>query len=229
MLTIVSRSPGHLAGRNQRVGAILDDSDFYPFGVERPVVSSSGDTSNLASKERDTESNLDNFGARYMSSSMGRFMSVDPIMLKRNRVENPQRLNLYDYDVNDPLRFVDPDGRDPLDYVKGIGQGLNNFVNHAYFTIVAAAKDPLTPVHGLVNAVSIALTAYGTAQGRSALVSQFKALSTQEKTAVVTEALAAGGVGGVAKVQASGRCGNWIVQRCARGPWRSAVSSEYCQ
>ena len=29
-------------------------------------------------KERDTESNLDNFGARYFSSSQGRFISPDP-------------------------------------------------------------------------------------------------------------------------------------------------------
>jgi RHS repeat-associated protein len=30
-------------------------------------------------KERDTESGLDNFGARYNASSLGRFMSPDPV------------------------------------------------------------------------------------------------------------------------------------------------------
>jgi hypothetical protein len=34
--------------------------------------------SRCTAKERDTESGLDNFGARYDSSSMGRFMSVLP-------------------------------------------------------------------------------------------------------------------------------------------------------
>jgi RHS repeat-associated protein len=34
---------------------------------------------NSTAKERDSESGLDNFGARYNSSSMGRFMSPDPM------------------------------------------------------------------------------------------------------------------------------------------------------
>jgi RHS repeat-associated protein len=34
--------------------------------------------SRYTGKELDAESSLDNFGARYYASSMGRFMSVDP-------------------------------------------------------------------------------------------------------------------------------------------------------
>lgn len=48
-------------------------------------------------KERDTESGLDYFGARYMSSSMGRFMSPDPSGLYFADPSNPQSLNLYSY------------------------------------------------------------------------------------------------------------------------------------
>jgi RHS repeat-associated protein len=33
----------------------------------------------ITGKERDSESGLDNFGARYFTSSMGRFMSPDPL------------------------------------------------------------------------------------------------------------------------------------------------------
>ena len=40
-------------------------------------------------KERDSESNLDNFGARYDSSAMGRWMSPDRLNLTDDRVENP--------------------------------------------------------------------------------------------------------------------------------------------
>ncbi|MBN9617470.1 MAG: hypothetical protein BGO25_08230 [Acidobacteriales bacterium 59-55] len=39
-------------------------------------------------KERDTESGLDYFGARYYSSSMGRFMSPDPLQLSA-KLDNP--------------------------------------------------------------------------------------------------------------------------------------------
>jgi RHS repeat-associated protein len=61
-------------------------------------------------KERDTESGLDYFGARYYGSSMGRFMSPDPVIITPERLANPQQLNLYAYVANNPLRFIDPTG-----------------------------------------------------------------------------------------------------------------------
>lgn len=63
-------------------------------------------------KERDAESGLDNFGARYNSSSMGRFMSPDYSM---NSVilELPQSWNKYSYELNRPTYGTDPDGRCP--------------------------------------------------------------------------------------------------------------------
>ena len=63
-------------------------------------------------KERDAETGLDYFGARYMSSAQGRFTSVDPIWITKERLLDPQRLNLYAYGRNNPLRFIDPDGMD---------------------------------------------------------------------------------------------------------------------
>jgi RHS repeat-associated protein len=61
-------------------------------------------------KERDTESGLDYFGARYYGSSMGRFMSPDPSGLEYADPKNPQSLNLYSYVLNNPLHYVDPTG-----------------------------------------------------------------------------------------------------------------------
>ncbi|MDP9338690.1 MAG: hypothetical protein M3P45_07470, partial [Acidobacteriota bacterium] len=52
-------------------------------------------------KELDTESGLDNFGARYNSSTMGRFMTPDwsaaPMGVPYANFGNPQSLNLYSY------------------------------------------------------------------------------------------------------------------------------------
>ena len=65
-------------------------------------------------KERDTESGLDYFGARYYGSSMGRFMSpdwsatVEPVPYAR--LDDPQSLNLYSYVGNNPLSDVDSAG-----------------------------------------------------------------------------------------------------------------------
>src|SRR5579875_140799 len=61
-------------------------------------------------KERDTESGLDYFGARYYTSSMGRFMSPDPSGLAFANPANPQSSNLYSYALNNPLINIDPTG-----------------------------------------------------------------------------------------------------------------------
>src|SRR5271157_2683964 len=63
-------------------------------------------------KERDAESGLDNFGARYDASSLGRFMTPDPVFISADRVFDPQSLNLYAYVRNNPLSLVDPTGLD---------------------------------------------------------------------------------------------------------------------
>jgi len=93
-------------------GSVLDDSDFYPFGGERIISASSGNTYKFTSKERDSESGLDYFGARHNASNSGRFTSPDPIFLHVLRVMDPQRLNLYTYARNNPLVFLDPTGKD---------------------------------------------------------------------------------------------------------------------
>jgi RHS repeat-associated protein len=58
-------------------------------------------------KERDSESGLDNFGARYDASSLGRFMSPDPL---GGQKIDPQTLNKYAYVRNNPINLIDPTG-----------------------------------------------------------------------------------------------------------------------
>ncbi len=60
--------------------------------------------------ERDAESNLDNAQARYNSSSLGRFMSPDPIGNFVADATNPQTWNMYAYVNNDPTGLIDPTG-----------------------------------------------------------------------------------------------------------------------
>jgi len=65
-------------------------------------------------KERDAESGNDYFGARYYSSTMGRFLSpdwsakVEPVPYAK--LDDPQSLNLYSYVRNNPLGRVDVSG-----------------------------------------------------------------------------------------------------------------------
>ncbi|MGH9872553.1 MAG: RHS repeat-associated core domain-containing protein [Pyrinomonadaceae bacterium] len=91
--------------------------DYLPFGEE--IVSGTGGRTpaqgysadgvrqKFTQKERDIETGLDYFGARYYASAQGRFTSVDqgaPELLE------PQTWNRYQYARNNPLYYVDADG-----------------------------------------------------------------------------------------------------------------------
>ena len=60
-------------------------------------------------KERDSESGLDYFEARFFGSALGRFTSPDPENAN-GTVSDPQSWNGYAYARNNPLVFTDPDG-----------------------------------------------------------------------------------------------------------------------
>jgi len=64
----------------------------------------------FGAKERDNETGLDYFLARYYSSTQGRFASTDPIVMEKRRLGDPQGINLYAYTRNNPLKYIDPDG-----------------------------------------------------------------------------------------------------------------------
>jgi RHS repeat-associated protein len=66
-----------------------------------------GRRSRSTGKERDAESGLDYFGARYMSSAQGRFTSADPMGAGAGRLADPQSWNLYAYARNNPLLYTD--------------------------------------------------------------------------------------------------------------------------
>ena len=59
--------------------------------------------------ERDTESDLDFAQARYYSSRLGRFFSIDPGNADADQ-EVPQSWNAYAYARNNPLKYGDPSG-----------------------------------------------------------------------------------------------------------------------
>src|SRR6185312_15789920 len=78
--------------------------------------------SRCTGKERDSESGLDDFGARYYASAMARFMTPDwtagPNPVPYASFGDPQTLNLYGYVRNNPLSKADLDGHGWWDKLK---------------------------------------------------------------------------------------------------------------
>jgi RHS repeat-associated protein len=97
------------------------DIDYYPYGgVESDYCPNVAQNYKFTGKERDTESGLDYFGARFDASSVGRFATPD-LFANDTHPSDPQSWILYTYVRNNPLRYVDPDGEKV--YVGGVTGG----------------------------------------------------------------------------------------------------------
>jgi len=127
-----------------QTGTIATCYDYLPFGealtAGRPTCFQSAgfyqqyppadkQAVRFTGKERDAESGLDYFGARYMSAAMGRFTSADAPFADQF-AENPQSWNLYSYTRNNPIRYVDDDGRGVKEFWLGITNAVNS--NNAF-------------------------------------------------------------------------------------------------
>ena len=130
-------------------------------------------------KERDSETGLDYFGARYFSGAQGRFTSPDPQFFQKEMLGDPQRFNLYAYARNNPLKFIDPSGEaielstDPAEREKQM-QALCGLVGndtckqylyvddkykkgHYYVGIYAGGQSGKGPDFGSLNGVTAGL------------------------------------------------------------------------
>jgi RHS repeat-associated protein len=124
--------------------------DYLPFGEELAAGTggrtigqgyvADNDRQKFTSKERDNETGLDYFGARYYASMQGRFTGADPYDINierqltsdpeeaedlfRDYIFQPQHWNRYAYSLNNPLRYVDPDGLREYEPVELLGKKI---------------------------------------------------------------------------------------------------------
>jgi RHS repeat-associated protein len=98
----------------QRVDAVYD---YFPYGKQKIVASAPGAakpvTQTYTGKELDLYTDGDvtgndgegryYFGARYYDADVGRWISIDPV---------PQFFDLYNYCSNNPIKNIDPDGKE---------------------------------------------------------------------------------------------------------------------
>jgi RHS repeat-associated protein len=95
-------------------GSAAERYDYNPFGkaLSVDVPAKNGDQPRgFGGKERDDATGFDYFGGRYLLSDASRFTTVDPVLDMDSALTDPQRWSRYAYVRNNPLRYVDPDGK----------------------------------------------------------------------------------------------------------------------
>ena len=103
---------------------VVTRHDFMPFGEEVAPPTPPQDKRLFTGKERDSETGMDYFEARYYRARSGGLRRSIPAMTIAENLVDPQRWNRYAYVISNPLRYVDPDGREldlPANKVTGTG------------------------------------------------------------------------------------------------------------
>ena len=99
-----------MRARTTASGAAYETCTSLPFGDSLSCTGGDPSPLHFTGKEKDAESALDNFGARYYSSPLGHFSSADEPLADQFEGD-PHSWNLYLYVRDDPLNATDPDGR----------------------------------------------------------------------------------------------------------------------
>lgn len=88
---------------------VLEENNFYPFGMKHDGYNqTAGNPSynyQYNGKEYQKETGWSDFGARMYMSDIGRWGVIDPLS------ETSTRFNPYNYALDNPVMFIDPDGR----------------------------------------------------------------------------------------------------------------------
>ncbi len=194
-------------------GHVIERHDYLPFGEECATGActanpsgAGGQPRRFTGKERDDETGLDAFGARYYAQHVGRFTTVDPVYAWRENLLDPQRWNRYAYGRNNPLRYVDPDGRNPIAIAIVLAAAfvLNNPTNANVTT--GPSHDTIIP-----NSVIVA-GGYGLAAGGARLAAQ----EVLQETIENATGLPVGGIPSLRGTNAAGKL-------TSRGSFRKAT------
>ncbi len=94
---------GNLVLKTNNVGSDVCRYYYKPYGELNSRTCTEADDYRFTGKERDAETGLDYFGARYHGSAIGRFTSVDPFRESADPA-NPQSWNRYAYTLNNRSR-----------------------------------------------------------------------------------------------------------------------------
>ena len=145
-------------GRLNMSDNMVQTCQSWPYGDELTCQGGNYNTISpmfMTGKERDQESGLDYFGARYDNSTYGRFMtpdwSVSPSAIPYSNYSDPQSLNLYLYVLDNPVNGLDANGH----CWGGIfGHGCKKF-NKVAELIFGTVRPPPVPAPSTAQPIAI--------------------------------------------------------------------------
>lgn len=114
---------GSVVAASDEDGNVMWRKSYAPYGKQ---IDEQEDDQKLSytGKPHDEDLGLTYFGARWYDPQAGRFTGIDPVGFVES---SPQSFNRYAYANNNPYRYVDPDGRIPVETVwdiANIGMGV---------------------------------------------------------------------------------------------------------
>ena len=136
----------HLSGSNLVIdeeGSVQELVDYLPYGEMRfDQQTGFNEQRKFTGQEYDAATELSYLNARYYNGSNARFISQDPAFINLSHLEvqlaDPQSWNSYAYGRNNPLRYIDPNGKwfaEALSWVNartGIGQAVDSSPAYNY-------------------------------------------------------------------------------------------------
>ena len=101
-------------------GAEFERREYRPFGEQSTRTGSRSLEISFNGHQFDGATGFYYFGARHYDPVLGRFLTADTQVADRS----PQALHRYEFNKNNPLRFVDKTGHDFFDVLADIGVGI---------------------------------------------------------------------------------------------------------
>jgi RHS repeat-associated protein len=208
-------------------GNVVARHDYFPFGDE-PANAPNPAAQRFTGQERDRENGMDYVGARYYANRTGRFTTVDPALDIETALTDPLRWNRYAYALNNPLKYLDPDGRNPalLHWLAQAAQRVAaspaaQRAQQAVATHGSRAWVALTRLFNTPQGQEVIQTAAELATGAQAPAGLLPALTSTTRAAFLETALAEGRGGvsaaGRALQSHASRAGSWLAELAQGG------------
>ena len=127
------------------VGAIISYEEYHAFGSSsyksgRSETEVSQKKYRYCGKERDEETGMYYYGARYYAAWLCRFVSCDPLQFKYLNISP------FAYCVNNPIKYIDPDGQDIVP-----GGNVNKALEDIKSILPEQYQDRVSIVDGLID------------------------------------------------------------------------------